>query len=239
MAIGVRSIWAGLLLVLAAHAGMRFAGLFGPADWRPLVLASFLMLWTTPYIFLGKEDRRAIGLGRSGGAARLLMAFAVGALAALAVYWSAAAIFGQGAEHPFSSVRASYFSGRTPDLPPLGLFLAFTIPALIFSPVGEEFFCRGVIARIGEKQGGAAFGVFLSAAVFALLHVMHHGLFRTPEGWGYVGSSGLFWILQMFALSVLFSILRRWSGSIWAAVSAHAGFNLAMNGVIFTLFAGR
>ncbi len=79
-------------------------------------------------------------------------------------------------------------------------------------------------------------GVVISAAVFAALHVMHHGLLRTPDGWGYVGWSGATWFALMFSTSLVFSTLRMRSGSIWTAVVAHAGFNLAMNGIIFTLF---
>ncbi len=227
--------WLAVATALAVHASMRFAGLFGPADWRPLILASFLFLWITPFLLLTRDDRRAIGLGKFMGAGWLADAFFVGAATALAIFASAWALYGLTPDHPFLSVRDSYFSGVTPPLPPFGLFLAFTIPAMIFSPVGEEFFCRGVIARLGERQFSAAIGVALSAGVFALLHVMHHGLVRVEGGWSFIGWSGALWFAQTFAISVLFSLLRLRSGSIWMAVVAHSGFNLAMNALIFSL----
>lgn len=227
-------VGAGVILVV--HTAMRAAGLFGPPDQRPLILGSFLLLWVTPFFLLTREDRQAIGLFRSVGLRWWARAFVYGAVISLVVFASAFALYGTGAGHPFASVRNSFLSGVIPPLSPFGQFLLFTGPALIFSPIGEEFFCRGVIARLGENLAGPLVGVAASAFVFASLHIMHHGLLRSAEGWSFMIAPGALWFAQTFTISALFSMIRRASGSIWMAVAAHSGFNLVMNAVIFSMF---
>ncbi len=227
---------AGLGLWLALHAGLRATGLYGPADARPLILLSFFILWPAPFLLLGREGRRVIGLFRAPGLERAALAAGAGAAFAAGAFALCWGLFADQASNPFVSVRDSYFSGAA--LPPLGvagLFMLFTIPALIFSPVGEEIFCRGVIWRRISLLAGPAAGVATSAAVFASLHLLHHGLLVEAGAIGFRWGSGLTWFALMFTVSILFSALRAWGGTIWVAVIAHAGFNLAMNAAIFTV----
>jgi membrane protease YdiL (CAAX protease family) len=122
------------------------------------------------------------------------------------------------------------------------LFLIFTGPALIFSPVGEEVFCRGVIyGRVRASGDGGSSrqlaGAFTSAAVFATIHLMHHGLVVADGVVGFRVASGAAWFVMMFVTSLLFSGVRSAGASIWLAVVSHAAFNLAMNAAIFAVFA--
>jgi hypothetical protein len=227
---------AGLGLWLVLHAGLRATGLYGPAEARPLILLSFFMLWPAPFFLLGREGRLAIGLFQAPGLMRAGLSAWAGAAFAAGAFALCWALFGDQASNPFVSIRDSYFSGAA--LPPLGqagLFALFTIPALIFSPVGEEIFCRGVIWRRISLLAGPAAGVAASAAIFAGLHLLHHGLVLDAGAIGFRWGSGAIWFALMAAVSLLFSALRSWSGTIWAAVIAHAGFNLAMNTAIFTV----
>lgn len=226
----------GTIVILIIHAAMRGAGLFGPPENRPLILGSFLLLWATPFLLLSREDRTAIGLARFRAPVLWARAFASGAAISLIVFVSAWALYGTSAGHPFASVRNSFLSGVIPPLSTFGQFLLFTGPALIFSPIGEEFFCRGVIARLGEKAASPILGVAMSAFVFASLHLMHHGIVRSADGWSFMAGPGALWFAQTFAISIAFSMIRRAGGSIWLAVAAHAGFNLVMNAIIFSLF---
>jgi uncharacterized protein len=228
---------AGLVVWLAAHTALRAYGLFGPADARRLIVLSFLMLWPTPFLLLTREERRAVGFGAPRKAMWWLIAFLAGAAFAGAAFALCFALYGASAENPFVSVRASFLTGAgIPDVGPLALFLIFTGPALVFSPIGEEFFCRGVIQeRVGSVWGAAA-GVVASAGVFAALHMLHHGITFRDGAIGFIGVSGLVWFALMFGVSMLFTTLRKGGGSIWLAVVAHAGFNVVMNAAIFSAF---
>lgn len=224
--------------VLLVHAALRAYGLFGEAGARPFLVASFVLLWLTPWICLRKEERADLGFARLPGLAASLMWICAGGLCAAALHFAFFALYGLGAEHAYSSVRATMFNGvAVPELGDWALFAMFAAPGLIFSPIGEEFFCRGVLARLGARAWGKTAEIALPAAVFAGLHIMHHGLDRDASGaWIFMAMSGALWVSAMFVVSVLFSVARMRTGSIWAAVFCHAGFNLAMTAAIFLVF---
>ena len=219
--------------VLAVHLALRAVGLFGPPALRPLILTSFFFLWASPWIVLPARSRRALSLKRAPRAREAFATVLVGAALAALIGLGFYALYGPGPSNAFESVRASYFSGAYPPLGPVALFAMFTVPAMIFSPVGEELFCRGVLVEVGRSTVGYAFGVGLSASVFASAHLLHHGLSLTPDGVVIDRAGGALWFLAMFAASLVFSAARRFTGTIWGAVACHAGFNLGMNGFIF------
>jgi len=74
----------------------------------------------------------------------------------------------------------------------------------------------------------------MEAALFALVHLCHHGILVTAAGVVLQPVSGALWVAQMFLLSLMFAWLRRRSDSIVPAIVAHAAFNAAMNHWIFT-----
>ena len=116
----------------------------------------------------------------------------------------------------------------------LRLHLTFTIAACLFSPIGEEIFFRGFLQKVLEDRCGRTFATPMQAALFALVHLCHHGILLTSAGVAVQPVSGALWVAQMFGLSLLFAWLRRRSDSILPAVLAHAAFNAAMNHWIFT-----
>jgi membrane protease YdiL (CAAX protease family) len=110
----------------------------------------------------------------------------------------------------------------------------FTIIACLFSPIGEELFFRGFLQKVLEDRHGRTRATVMEAALFALVHLCHHGLLVTAAGVVVQPVSGALWVAQMFLLSLMFAWLRRRSDSIVPAIVAHAAFNAAMNHVIFT-----
>lgn len=226
--------------VLLVHAALRAYGLFGEAGARPFLVASFVLLWATPWICLRKDERAGLGFARVPGLAASLFWICAGGLCAVALHFAFFALYGLSAEHAYRSVRDTMFNGAAvPELSAWALFAIFAAPGLIFSPIGEEFFCRGVLARVGARAWGKAAEIALPSAVFAGLHIMHHGLGRDANGaWTLMAASGALWVSAMFVVSALFSLARMRTGSIWAAVFCHAGFNLAMTAAVFLAFVG-
>lgn len=226
-----------LIAWLAVHAALRAYGLFGPVEARKLILASFMLLWPTPWIMLTREERRAIGFGPPPRAAWWLIAPLMGAVFAVVAFGACYALYGASADNPFVSIRQSFLTG--PDIPtglsPMALFLIFTGPALIASPVGEEFLSRAVIHQRAAAAWGPMAGPIVSASVFAGLHLMHHGITYSSGAVSFIGASGLLWFALTFAVSLMFTALRKRGGTIWLAVLAHAGFNFAMNAAIFSV----
>jgi len=98
------------------------------------------------------------------------------------------------------------------------VFRAQAIPMLITvtfaAPLGEEVFFRGYALPALRKSLGPLAAILISAALFALLHM---------DPVGFVG---------LMEIGALLAALRWWSGSIWAAILAHA----VNNGVAGTAF---
>ena len=163
----------------------------------------------------------------------LVWGLLVGMGASLIVFGIGWVLYGRTADNWYVSVLDSFSIGpQAMQIPRLVLFAIYTLPAMIFSPIGEEFFFRGMLHESFKEQWGAAVATLINAAAFGGIHLLHHGL-RWDSTGGHLLGSGLLWVGLMMGLSWLFTLCRERGGSIWPAVVAHAGFNLIMNVTIF------
>ncbi len=230
---------AGLAVVVAlalGFAALRAAGLLGPSQARALLPLGFVGMALAPLLLLDRTGWRQIGLAMPSGAAPVLRGLAAGAAAALACFGLAWLLAGAGADNPFVTIAASYRATfDTSALGPVALYLAFTVPAVMFSPIGEEVFFRGLLQRALEQRYGAAASTAIECGAFGVVHLCHHGLAPGPGGVAPGALSALLWVGAMCAVGWLFAALRRRSGSLLPAVAAHAAFNMTMNGAIFGL----
>ncbi|MBL0388527.1 CPBP family intramembrane metalloprotease [Tumebacillus sp. ITR2] len=88
-----------------------------------------------------------------------------------------------------------------------GVLLVKLLPMLatsIIAPVGEELLFRGVLQSTVTVKWGNMAGIFISALLFALVH------------------ADVVLFLPIFAMGLLFGVLRRVSGSLWAPIWLHA-----------------
>ncbi|MFQ5946879.1 MAG: lysostaphin resistance A-like protein [Anaerolineae bacterium] len=92
---------------------------------------------------------------------------------------------------------------------PQGFVLAL-VAAGIVAPVSEETFFRGLIQGSLRTQYGAAVAILVSAALFALFHLI-------PATF-----------LPVLVLGIGLSLLYHISGSIWPGIILHAGWNIVM-----------
>jgi membrane protease YdiL (CAAX protease family) len=229
-----RRAWILNLVLFFILSGIRCYGLFGPTDARMLVMLSFFLMWFLPFIFYSKAGRKTIGISRIQHAQWLLWGTIIAALASLIVFFIGYELYGFGADNWFISLRDSVEIDETLlQLPRLQLFWIYTIPAMLFSPIGEELYFRGMIHSSIEKHKGAWAATAVNAAAFGAVHLLHHGFRWTSAGLQFAGVSGWLWFVLMLALSWFFTQCRLKSGSIWPAAAAHAIFNLITNVTIF------
>ncbi|MGB7859021.1 MAG: CPBP family intramembrane glutamic endopeptidase [Acidimicrobiia bacterium] len=73
------------------------------------------------------------------------------------------------------------------------LHLVFTLPALIFSPIGEESFSRGTMQRTFEEFRSTKAAMLLQALAFGLIHVFHHGISVSGGEMVFLPVSGIVW----------------------------------------------
>lgn len=143
------------------------------------------------------------------------------------------ALFERTADNWFVSVANSFRTQPTPGFSAIQLHLMFTIPAMIFSPIGEEIYFRGVLQCALETRFSPRLSAVLESGWFGAAHLIHHGLFLTAVGLSFRPVSGLLWFLLMTSLSLVLVTLRKFGNSVLPAVIAHSAFNATMNFFIF------
>jgi membrane protease YdiL (CAAX protease family) len=104
-----------------------------------------------------------------------------------------------------------------------------TVPALIFSPLGEEIFFRGVLQQAAEERWTHRTALIVDAGWFAAVHLFHHGIVRIEGEVRILLLSGAIWMLLIFCTGVLFAYLRQKNGSLPVPILSRAAFNLTMN----------
>ncbi len=226
--------WAVALAVGLVLAGMRVLGVLGPVQWRWLLPLGFVVMAVLPWLLMTAPGRRSIGLCRATDRRFYALALGAGCATALVCGQLGLAVFGMGADNWFVSIATSY--RNTLDTRGLALWqlhLFFTLPACLFSPVGEEIFFRGLLHGALQERFGARAAAVSEAGLFGLVHVCHHGLWLAATGWAFRPVSGVLWMLLMFGTALVFSALRQRSGSLGPAIVAHAMFNATMNTFIF------
>ena len=219
-------------------AAIRGFGMLGPRAVSPLIPLGFVVMMILPFIFLTSHGRRQIGLKRSDTLLPYITAILFGALAATLCFGLGILFFGKGPDNWFVTI-ANYYIRQVPgamDMPLQRFFFIVTVPALIFSPIGEEIFFRGFLQDALQTRLTLKTSMLIESAIFGLVHLFHHGLVRTNGGIQFCPLSGMLWVVLMFVTACCFALLRKQSGSIYPAIVAHAVFNLTMNYYIFFNF---
>ena len=226
--------WALGLALAVVFLFTRAAGTLGTAPLRWLLPVSFLAMGALPWLLLTAHGRRQIGLKAPNGSRFYAVGAATGALAATVCFFIGTALFGNSPDNWFVTIANSY--RRTVDTTtfgPLQLYLVFTVPAIIFSPFGEEIFFRGFLQRTLEQRFPVWQSTVAEAGLFAVVHLCHHGLVLSASGFELLPASASMWVVLMFATALLFAWLRKASDSLAPAIVCHMFFNAAMNAFIF------
>lgn len=223
-----------VLLVALGFAAMRAGGMLGPPSLRWLLPAGFTVMALMPWLLMNAEGRRQIGLRRPVRASAYLPAVGLGVIASVACFAAGAMLFGRGSENWFVSIANNYRGILdTTGMPLWQLHAMFTLPALMFTPVAEELFFRGVLQRTLEQHLPARASTAVECGAFAVVHLCHHGLVSGMSGLGWMPLSATLWMILMFLTAWTFAGIRRRSGSLYPAMASHAAFNLTMNVLIF------
>jgi membrane protease YdiL (CAAX protease family) len=189
-----------------------------------------------PFVFLSKVGRKEIGLTLPKKYAELFWDFVIGLIYSSVLYYLGKFLYGNSLENWFNYIGKSYHIPTT--VTPHDKAVLFSITAftgMIFSPVGEELFFRGIVYANFAKSFSGIKAATIESLAFALTHIAHFGLIYTGGQWKFLPMPTLIWILSMFLASLLFLLCKRRSGSLLGAVVCHAAFNLGMIFYIFYL----
>jgi hypothetical protein len=115
------------------------------------------------------------------------------------------------------------------------MFLIMAFTGMIFSPIGEELFFRGIVHGSFAKTVGNKKASIIDSSAFAFTHISHFGLVFVNNSWDFYVVPTLIWVLGMFIASLVFFEMKKRTDSILGAILCHSGFNLGMIYCIFYL----
>ena len=187
-----------------------------------------------PFLFLSKYGRKKVGIRSAKAITQVFLALLYGILASLVLYWIGEVLYANSYENWYLYIGKSYNipEAITPsDKQTLFFIMAFT--GMIFSPIGEELFFRGIVHASFAKSVGENKASLIDSTAFALTHIAHFGLVFLDQNWRFFFLPTLLWVIAMFLVSILFFTMKQKSDSLIGAVVCHSGFNL---GMIYSIF---
>ncbi len=220
--------WIVILILYIFLALIRGFGAFGQENIRILIMVGFILMWILPFFFFSKHGRWSIGIKKVEKPLWLLWGVLIGSSAALAIL-GVGMLFTKNNIHWYISIVNQVISPEMRELLPfVSVFFMTTIPSMIFSPIGEELFFRGMIHETIREKTNEKIATLVNSFAFALVHIFHFGFVVEGTTLHYLVGPGIVWFLLMFILSILFTVCRKKSGNIFSAILAHSSFNLIM-----------
>jgi len=226
------SAWPYSIVLLVVIAAMRAYATLGPPKAAPLFLCQFLIMWLLPFVLLTRDGRQEIGICAASRPAWLLWGPLLGAAAAGAFVAIGFGLYGFGSDNWVITIRDTYRQVASP----MGKWPTFAVLAFgsgIVSPIGEEFFFRGVFHFSIKRAAGGSRATLANALAFGSVHLVHHGIWKDAAGLHLRLGSGLMMVLLTTGLGWLLTICRLRSGSLWPAVLAHSASTLFVNLTVF------
>ncbi|MBA6316226.1 CPBP family intramembrane glutamic endopeptidase [Cellulophaga baltica] len=193
-----------------------------------------------PFLFLNKSGRKKIGIKKPTNYRWIFIAFVIGIVFSISLYFLGEAFYGKSYENWY------YYIGKSYNIPTgidqqskLVMFGIMALTGMTFSPIGEEFFFRGIVHSSFANSVGDKRASIIDSSAFALVHISHFGLIFMNQQWKFLIVPTMIWVVSMFCVSILFYQCRKNSGSILGAIICHSAFNLGMIYCIFYPISGN
>lgn len=187
-----------------------------------------------PFIFLSKFGRNKIGLKKPATLSWLLVAFILGLAFSFLLFFLGQMLYGNSYQNWYTYIGKSYnIPAGIQAADKAILFAVMAVTGMLFSPIGEELFFRGIVHASFAQSIGDEKASVVDSSAFALTHISHFGLVFINQQWQFLLIPTLIWVTGMFLASRLFYVCKKHTDSIWGAVICHAAFNLGMIYCIF------
>lgn len=105
------------------------------------------------------------------------------------------------------------------------------LPGIVLQAASEEILCRGFLLGALKKKISVPAAVLISSTVFVLPHFL--GMLSCEPEYFIVGT------INLYLISILFSVLTLRRGNIWMACGLHFGWNYVLNNVMGLTVSGN
>lgn len=187
-----------------------------------------------PFLILNKQGLKSIGLTCPKRFSWIAYGFFFGLISSIFLLFIGKQLYGTSMENWYVYIAKSY--NIPADILPndkMILFAVMGVTGMLFSPVGEELFFRGIVHESFSNTLGTQKASIIDGTAFAVTHLSHFGLVFLSGKWTLFPTPAILWLVSMFLMSLLFYYCRKKSDSILGAIVCHAAFNL---GMIFSIF---
>lgn len=189
-----------------------------------------------PFIFLTKHGREIIGLTKSKKYFWILFSFVFGLIFSILLYLLGELLYKNSFENWYVYIGKSYnIPSEIKPNDKLMMFVIMATTGMIFSPIGEELFFRGIVHSAFAKSVGNYKASIMDSSAFALTHISHFGFVFIDNEWKFLIIPTIIWVISMFLISILFYWCRKKTNSLLGAIIGHSAFNLGMIYCIFYL----
>ena len=97
----------------------------------------------------------------------------------------------------------------------------------------EEILCRGFLMNTLKKKISVPLAVFISSTAFVVPHLIMTPILDSGSAYALIG------IVNLYLISVLFSIIVLWRGNIWISCGLHAAWNYVLNIILGLTVSGN
>ena len=199
-----------------------------------VVALVFVAMMVLPFVLLTRAGRQKIGVVWPTHWWGVLLGGLLGMLSCAGLFYVASYCFDLTPSNPLVYISHTY---QVPSVlredTRLTYFLIYAGTSMLFSPIGEELFYRGLVHECFSARMGNNKATLLDSAAFAVVHLAHFGFVYSGQGWHFLFWPSFLWVISLFVSCLLFSASRVRSGSIVGAMAAHALFNVTMSYFIF------
>ena len=139
-----------------------------------------------PFVFLNKYGRKVIGLSKPKSYFWLVFAFIIGLIFSVLLYYLGELMYGSSFENWYVYIGKSYNvpSGISANDKRM-TFVIMAITGMLFSPIGEELFFRGLVHSSFAKSIRNFKASIVDSSAFALTHISHFGLVFINSEWSF------------------------------------------------------
>ena len=222
--------WAVSLLLAIVLGAARFFAVFGPYPAQAIFFLQFAAVWVTPFVFLTTNGRYQIGLRERGATAvNLASAVLAGAIYGLIAFGLGMALYHDSPENWCVSLR-DYLRliELRGVLPPIAVFALYAVPSILFAPIADEILFRGFIQTALTRRWNPQVATTVNCLGYGITYLYFHAIWSDLAGFHVRLVSGGITLGLFTVAGLLFTLIRLYSGSLWTAVAAHAGFNMAL-----------
>jgi hypothetical protein len=189
-----------------------------------------------PFVFLTRAGRIKMGWVKPKSYSALLLAFLAGLTFSLLLYYAGQSLYGNTYQNWYAYIGKSYKIPLAINQHDKAIMFAVVgLTGMVFSPVGEELFFRGIVHLSFAHSLGDKRASIIDSSAFAITHIAHFGLVFVNDQWQLLTVPTLLWVVSMFLVSLMFFFFKRLTGSLLGAIISHSAFNLGMTYCIFYL----